>query len=163
MIELFDHAENKEHNMKILAPIVAVSALTLLALPMTGYAEEVEPASVDLTVNLSGLYPLQGTVQIGVYASQDAWSSGEAIAGTSVQVDAENVIATIEGLPHGEYGLRMYHDVDGDGALGTNAIGIPNEPYAFSNNAMGRFGPASWDDSAFQLNAEENTQDIHFD
>jgi uncharacterized protein (DUF2141 family) len=149
--------------MKFLAPLIAVTALTVFALPSTSIADDAEPTSVDLTVNLSGLYPLQGTVQIGVYASQEAWASGDAIAGASVEVDAENVTAIIEGLPVGEYGLKLYHDVDGDGSLGTNAIGIPNEPFAFSNNAMGRFGPASWNDSSFQINAEEISQNIRFD
>jgi uncharacterized protein (DUF2141 family) len=163
MIEPFGYIEYKEYDMKFLSPLIAATALTVIVLPSTGVADEAESASADLTVNLSGLYPLQGTVQIGVYASEEAWASGEALAGTSVHVDAENVIAIIEGLPLGEYGLKMFHDVDGDGSMGTNAIGIPNEPYAFSNNAMGRFGPASWNDSVFQVNAEDNTQNIHFD
>ena len=53
-----------------------------------------------------------------------------------------------EGLKAGRYAVAMYHDVDGDESLDTNMLGIPREPYGFSNNAVGRFGPPSFDDAA---------------
>jgi uncharacterized protein (DUF2141 family) len=41
--------------------------------------------------------------------------------------------------------MRAFHDVDGDARMNVNPFGIPTEPYAFSNNAVGNMGPASWD------------------
>jgi uncharacterized protein (DUF2141 family) len=55
----------------------------------------------------------------------------------------------------------MFHDVNGDGRMNTNPFGIPTEPYAFSNNARGQFGPASWADAVFTVEAAETTQQIN--
>jgi len=39
--------------------------------------------------------------------------------------------------------------------LDTNFIGIPKEPYAFSNNATGFMGPPSFKESKISLNADK--------
>jgi uncharacterized protein (DUF2141 family) len=61
----------------------------------------------------------------------------------------------------GQYAIRLFHDVNGNGELDTNPFGIPIEPFAFSNNARGRFGPAGWADAVFTVNAGENVQTIN--
>ena len=40
-------------------------------------------------------------------------------------------------LPRGKYGVIAFHDLNGNEKLDTNFMGIPNEPYGFSNNARG--------------------------
>ncbi len=44
-----------------------------------------------------------------------------------------------------------FHDVDSDGRLDTLPIGLPTEPYGFSNNARGTFGPPAWRQATFGL------------
>jgi uncharacterized protein (DUF2141 family) len=39
---------------------------------------------------------------------------------------------------------------------------MPNEPYGFSNNAKGNFGPPTWDDIKFQLEGDHH-QTINLD
>lgn len=57
----------------------------------------------------------------------------------------------IENVPNGTYGVKLFHDVNGNGRMDTNAMGIPREPYGFSNNARGRFGPAKFEDASFTV------------
>ena len=47
----------------------------------------------------------------------------------------------LSNLPAGDYAIQIMHDVNGNGELDTNFVGIPSEPWAFSNNATGRMGP----------------------
>ena len=42
-------------------------------------------------------------------------------------------------------------------------MGIPSEPFAFSNNARGSFGPASWEDSAFEVSGDTATHSVRLD
>ncbi len=63
----------------------------------------------------------------------------------------------VKGVPAGRYAIKSFHDIDGDGKLGSNMFGIPTEPYAFSNNAAGR---ASWAEASFELAAGGNTHRI---
>ena len=50
--------------------------------------------------------------------------------------------------------MKAFHDVDDDGAMATNPFGMPIEPYAFSNNAVGNMGPAGWDRAHFSVSGD---------
>jgi len=65
-----------------------------------------------------------------------------------------------EGVPYGVYALRIFHDANSNEKLDTNFMGIPKETFAFSNNAMGRFGPASWEDARFSVDAPRVRQTV---
>ena len=92
-----------------------------------------------------------GQVQVGLYASEAAWDEQDAITGEMARVDGDTVTVVFENLADGAYGIMLFQDFDSDGELDMNAFGIPSEPYAFSNNATGRFGPARWSDAHFMV------------
>ena len=48
-------------------------------------------------------------------------------------------------------GGSVTHWFDGDGEMDLNPFGIPTEPYAFSNNAIGNMGPARWGQARFTV------------
>lgn len=108
--------------------------------------------SFSLTVNLTGLQKEKGSVMVGLFNVEDKWLT-ENFAGEASSITSGMAKVTFTNLPKGEYAISTFHDIDEDGELGTNAIGIPNEPYAFSNNAKGLFGPASFKDSKFEVNS----------
>ena len=54
-------------------------------------------------------------------------------------------------LPKGDYSVAIYQDVNNDKELNTNLVGIPKEPYGFSNNVMGAFGPPSFEAAKVQF------------
>ena len=130
------------------------SMMTAMLLAAT--AAPASEGEASLTVTVEGLAP-QGAVMMALFDAPDAWDGGEAVAGQRVAVDGSSVTVEFGALPAGDYAIRMYHDVDGDGELDMNLMGIPSEPFGFSNNARGRFGPASWDDAVFTLAPGENT------
>jgi uncharacterized protein (DUF2141 family) len=41
--------------------------------------------------------------------------------------------------------IAVYQDLDSNDVLTKNGLGIPTEPYGFSNNARGTFGPPRFD------------------
>ncbi len=54
-------------------------------------------------------------------------------------------------VPEGDYALRMFRDINENGKLDTNALGIPSEPYTFSNNARSAFGPPDFNSAKFSV------------
>lgn len=91
-----------------------------------------------------------GRIMVALFDGEAAYAGGgEPLASTVVDVAAGQRVARFEGLKSGDYAARMFHDVDGDGQMGTNPFGMPSEPYAFSNNARGNMGPAGWDRAHF--------------
>lgn len=115
--------------------------------------------AAPLTVTVDDIQSQTGTIHVGLYDAA-GYEGGEAISGATIEVDAATASATIEGLEPGEYGIKLYHDVDGNGDMNTNPFGMPIEPYAFSNNAKGRFGPASWAEAKFEVTEDGAVQAI---
>jgi len=124
----------------------------------SGSAVAEEPAV--LTLKVSKIEKLQGSIMAGMYQGAEGWSSGKAVTGASAAVDGETVTLTFEGVPAGEYGIKLYQDVNGNGKLDTNFMGIPTEPFAFSNNARGSMGPPSYDKARFEMTPGANTHAV---
>lgn len=102
-----------------------------------------------------------GMVMVALYDSASAFDGGSArpVAATAVSASGSRVVATFENLPAGDYAMKAFHDVNGDGEMNTNPFGMPVEPYAFSNNAVGNMGPARWSAAHFAVSGE-TTQTI---
>ena len=129
--------------------IIAAIALNIPAITAV-YAAD---APAKLEVVFIGIDVQKGAVMFGVYDSEDAYNKGKSMSGARVVADKADVAAIIEGLPAGRYAIKAFHDIDGDGQMSSNPFGMPTEPFAFSNNAKGAMGPASWTDAAFDVNA----------
>lgn len=129
--------------------IITAIALNIPAITAV-YAAE---APAKLEVAFTGIEVQKGAVMFGVYDSEDAYNKGTSINGARVVADKADLAATIEGLPAGRYAIKAFHDIDGDGQMSSNPFGMPTEPFAFSNNAKGAMGPATWADAAFDVNA----------
>ncbi|MGB0908657.1 MAG: DUF2141 domain-containing protein, partial [Maricaulaceae bacterium] len=116
-----------------------------------------------LTVNLDGLKTLKGVVAAALY-DEAGYKAKDAdpIAAQNIPVTSMTLSFTFDNIPAGDYGLKLYHDVDENGALNTNVFGIPSEPYAFSNSALWPFGEAKWKDAKFTVGEDGTTQDIRF-
>ena len=51
----------------------------------------------------------------------------------------------------GRYAAIAFHDENGNGKLDKNFLGVPTEPYGFSNDAQGFLGPPTFDAAAVAL------------
>ncbi len=126
-------------------------------------ADAESPASAgtaSLTITLEDIANAQGTIRLGVFAGEADYENGGGVRGANVMVGGETETVTLEGLKPGAYAIKLYHDVNDDGEMDTNPFGMPTEPFGFSNNARGRFGPAKWDAARFEVTAGENTHAI---
>ena len=96
-----------------------------------------------------------GQVMVALYDSAAAFDGGSSrpVAATAISASGP-VVATFGNLPAGDYAVKAFHDVNGDGQMNTNPFGMPTEPYAFSNNAVGNMGPARWDRAHFAVSGE---------
>ena len=96
-----------------------------------------------------------GMVMVALYDTAAAFDARSAapVAATAVSASGQ-VVATFENLPAGDYAVKAFHDVNGDGQMNMNPFGIPTEPYAFSNNAVGNMGPARWSAAHFAVSGE---------
>lgn len=124
------------------------TAALIAALTLSGGTALAQPEGV-LTVTFETGADT-GAVMFGLYDAT-TYDGGQPIRGARLDVAAGQRTATFEGLAPGEYAIKAFHDVNGDGEMNRNPFGMPTEPYAFSNNAVGNMGPASWDRARFTV------------
>jgi uncharacterized protein (DUF2141 family) len=75
-------------------------------------------------------------------------------------VTAPRVTVRFADAPMGQCSARAYRDANANGILDLGAMGIPREPYAFSNNATARFGPPKTEATLFAHAATGTTQTL---
>ena len=105
-------------------------------------------ATASLRIEVEGLRSNQGQVALALFA--DAASFRAEAPQRTMRVPTSAAHWTIEDLPAGTYAVKAYHDEDGDGMLDKGAFGAPTEPYGFSNDARGTFGPPGFEEAAFR-------------
>lgn len=113
--------------------------------------------ATDLAVRIENLGNSEGFVRVALHQRVDGVDfpdeAGE-VAGTFRRTVAGSMRFVFTDLPPGEYAVAAFHDQDGDGELGTTVLGIPIEPYGFSNDARGFMGPASFASAAITVGAD---------
>jgi uncharacterized protein (DUF2141 family) len=131
--------------------IASAAAVAASVLALAASASAQDSSRVALTFETGAR---TGQVMVALYDSETGYNGDRPVARTTVSASASPVVAVFENLPAGDYAVKSFHDVDGDGRMGTNPFGLPTEPYAFSNNAVGNMGPASWSRARFPVSGD---------
>jgi len=142
------YTKQKKPHMDIKYKLVAAAAVYCTLMTQLIAAE-------TLKIEVDNIETSQGMLMIQIMRSE-AEFSGESPAIASIMQRAQvgNATFSASNLPAGEYAIRVMHDTNGNGELDSNFVGMPNEPWAMSNNAKGNFGPPKWDDVKFTLDGE---------
>jgi uncharacterized protein (DUF2141 family) len=131
-------------------PVVALLVSSLAALGCASAPAETESSSpqgglVELEVRVLGLDSREGAVAVAVFDSEASFEArSDAVASARLPVEGEDCSWRLSGLAPGVYAIAVYHDRDDDGVLDRSRLGLPTEPYGFSNGARGRVGPPSF-------------------
>jgi uncharacterized protein (DUF2141 family) len=104
-----------------------------------------------LTIKITGLLTEKGQVKIAVFNSAETWLGDHPKYNTTIDVSGQSVSWKLGDVPYGDYGIAVFHDENKNGKMDKNFLGIPQEPYGFSNNMRVTFGPPAWDRSKFAV------------
>ncbi len=111
------------------------------------------PGKGTLVIEVTALEAPCGEVHIAVYDREENFmDTRRSIAERVIPVrGGEAVQAQLPELAFGVYALAVYQDCNKNGILDTNALGIPKEPYAFSNNISVKWRRPSFREARFEL------------
>lgn len=113
--------------------------------------------AAELNVALEDIRSDDGKLMIAILDSEAAFKGeSPAVASLLLTPSGEQASFSLNSLPPGRYAIQVMHDLNGNDALDSNLVGMPTEPWAFSNNAKGNFGPPDWNAISFELT--DNTQ-----
>ncbi|MBL6667582.1 MAG: DUF2141 domain-containing protein [Crocinitomicaceae bacterium] len=112
----------------------------------------------DLTVVVSGCKSQKGQLFIALYDDKDIFPIfGKQLIGEIVPLSkTPRHEFTFKDLAHKTYAIAVFHDLNSNGKLDKNAIGLPLEPYGFSNNARNTFSAPSFSQASFVHGDEQS-------
>ena len=112
-----------------------------------------EPA-VTLKVEVTNVKNGSGKLWFAVFKPNEKFGEGRPDIYKILDVKStDNQVVTFQ-LEPGKYALAVYHDLNGNNSLDKNFIGIPKEPYGFSQNFRPRFSPPTFKDCEFVVTSE---------
>lgn len=119
--------------------------------------------AADLTMIVSNVQQDDGQIMLGLFNGTEGFPktiSQGTLAPAKERSATGQVRLVIKGLAPGQYAATAFHDLDSNGKLNANFMGLPTEPYCFSNNARGNFGPPAFKDAAITLGEQDLTIEL---
>ena len=109
----------------------------------------------NLTINISNIKTNTGTIRIAVQNKENFLTNAYITASV---LPTKNTSMTIYfSLPKGEYALAISQDYNENTIIDKSFMGIPKEPYVFSNGARPKFRAPTFDEAKFFVDDKKNT------
>ena len=137
--------------------------LSLLSLILLSTFSFHQPVSGDLIINLENIRSSEGMIWLALYDSKENLFVKDKSILKGIRVDETgdltgNLTITMDKVLFGTYALAIYHDIDNDGELDQNLLGIPTEPYAFARKPKSKWRAPRYKELTFDFS--ETNQEI---
>ena len=123
----------------------------------------------ELKITVEGIRSPHGTILIGLYDSLETFTRAielsdkdgflndpNRFAAVALRANAARKSAVVlTNLDPGQYAIILFHDENGNGKLDKNVLGVPTEPYGFSNNVQGFLGPPAFKEAVMQITGSD--------
>jgi uncharacterized protein (DUF2141 family) len=113
------------------------------------------PSPVNVTVNSTAAQ--KGNFHLAVYATPKDYKARKSIVG-GIKPAADGVSFLVNLPVGGNYVISGYHDVNGNGKLDFNMVGIPKEPYGFVTVPPSKWEEPDFSQIATTIKGGESTQ-----
>ncbi len=111
--------------------IHSLLACLVATLALSPEAQAGEP----ITVTISNVRAAKGDLLVGLYDSKTNFAKRPLPHSPKIRLTSSGtVVATIPDVPPGTYAIVVLHDVNKNGKLDKSLLGMPKEPFGFSNN-----------------------------
>lgn len=139
--------------------LIKCTVALVLAMPLAG-AEAAAHGS-GLMVKVDGLQSSRGDVIFALYNSSETFTTKKLYKSAIRRISDRRAEWVIKALPPGDYALVLVHDKNGNHDMDRNMLGIPEEPYAFSNNVTGFMGAPGFDKAKFTVDRGMKVVTVH--
>ncbi|AHJ99369.1 DUF2141 domain-containing protein [Hymenobacter swuensis] len=135
--------------MRVLQHLCLTSGCALgLLIPTSAPAA----GSTSVTVVISSLASTTSSVKLYFYNVRERFlTKGGYAFMRVVKPGGQHQVSLPVELPPGDWAVAITQDVNNNDKLDKNMMGIPTEPFAFSNNVRPRFSPPAFDDCKFTV------------
>lgn len=117
-------------------------------------------ASLSIVVELTKPTGPDARLRVALCTDENSFEEGYGCVTASEEAQFPVARITLSDLKPGVYALKCYVDDNANGELDTGWLGIPSEPYGFSNNAFRLGVPPTFDMAKFTITDGANVQRI---
>lgn len=138
---------------------------TLLILPLLSFFQPfAEPEEGVLYVEIQNIQNAQGTIWIGIYDSKESFLIKEKALLKGYEVKNKGTVQVpVDHVKFGPCAVAIMHDVNGNGEMDRNWLGIPTEPYAFSKEPRSKWRLPRFREVVFDFEPQHNHLSVTLD
>jgi uncharacterized protein (DUF2141 family) len=127
-------------------------SLLLGSLALGASAPSAAPATEKVTVVVAALASTSSVVKLNFYNAPDKFlKDGQMAIRMVVRPDGKNTLTIPVDLAPGEWAVAVSQDLNNNDKLDKNFLGIPTEPFAFSNNVKPKLSAPSFQQCKFTV------------
>ena len=105
-----------------------------------------------LTISIEDVSSRGGDIRVALYdRASYAGHDQKPILATVVEAKAPETVVVLTNVPTGTYALKLFQDFNRSGTFVVNKLGLPEEPFGFSNDALPILDQPSFDAAKFSL------------
>lgn len=124
--------------------------LSLISLLLTDTTPVYAPPKARLQVDIHNISSHDGVVFVALFKPGRGFPEGKPMEGRKIEASASSIQTTFSVEP-GNYALALFHDMNSNGKMDKNMLGIPKEPYGFSNDFRPKFFVPKFSDCQFSV------------
>ncbi|MDQ1086015.1 MULTISPECIES: DUF2141 domain-containing protein [unclassified Siphonobacter] len=114
------------------------------------------PKQEPLAITITNLKNTRAPLKIAVFRKTDEFLKKPFKSYTLEPNGGSSPTLFADDLPYGEYAVAIFQDENKDGKLNTNLLGIPKEPYCFSQNYRPKIKSPKFESCKFIYSAKDN-------
>lgn len=104
-----------------------------------------------LIIEIDNINSPEGIIWVGIYDSSNYMIKEKAIIEWLDVRSTGKLSLDIPSLDFGTYAIALFHDINGNGELDQNFIGVPMEPFAFSKIPKSKWRLPKFEEIQFQF------------
>jgi uncharacterized protein (DUF2141 family) len=137
------------------SPTFPLAAFLLLATGLTAFQPLAQ--QVPLQVEIVNVQQNKGKIMVALYKDKSDWLK-KPFRLLVLSTDKTTQTAVLA-VPPGRYGVSVFQDLNGNGELDQNFLGIPKEPVGFGNNYR-PMGKPSFEATLIEHNSKSKPEPI---
>ena len=115
-----------------------------------------------LTIKILGIKSKKGQICLSLFNAQPGFphDGNKAIKTDCIEITDTQETVNFSNLEPGNYAVAVFHDINHDGILNFNWLGIPTEGFGFSRNPYILTGLPKFEDSAVMVTDLETNIEV---
>jgi uncharacterized protein (DUF2141 family) len=114
----------------------------------------------SLVIEINNVNTDEGEILVSLYESEISFKNFKPDKYVIINAKKGTLQCTINNLDKSVYAIGILHDLNENRLMDKNFIGLPQEGFGFSKDALGAFGPPSFAQAAINLDSLISTAKI---